>query len=146
MGGYVVAKLKYRNSKRLSSNIFAPGKQKETEFFLLRKDFLEQLSAPEKELIETSTDKESLEETRRKQNVRGSLCNITDRTFHFFSELEVEIRKLCTFHIFKTFKGEMYTYVQNSILGSPELKKEFIELFHSDHCTEINIQCRTCTC
>ena len=30
VGGYVVAKLKYRNSKHLSSNIFAPGKQEET--------------------------------------------------------------------------------------------------------------------
>ena len=30
VGGYVVAKLKYRNRKRLSTNIFAPGKQKES--------------------------------------------------------------------------------------------------------------------
>ena len=33
VGGYVVAKLKFRNSKRLSSKRFAQGKQKETYFF-----------------------------------------------------------------------------------------------------------------
>lgn len=45
VAGYVVAKLKYRNSKKLSSKLFAPGQQRETKHLLQRKSFLEQLSA-----------------------------------------------------------------------------------------------------
>ena len=121
VGGYVIAKLKYRNSRKLSSMLFAPGKEKETVYFMKRKTLLVRLTALEKDLIETSADTESLVETSRKQNIRGLLCNITDETYNFFCKLEVEVKKHFSVQTLQEHKSEMYIHVENLLLNRLDL-------------------------
>lgn len=139
IGGYVIAKLKYRNSRIVRRSAFAPGKGDVMEECERRKNLLNSLCSSEMDLIDSTTDPESLIETKRKQNVSGSLCNIQDDTFEFFRDLELKSRELLTYEKLVETKSKFYEVVEKLLLEDTQSKSLFANLLRkftdedSDH-------------
>lgn len=110
IGGYVVAKLKYGNSKLLRHSLFVSGKEKVLNSTQQNLELLDKFCTTEAEICETTSDPDSLLETRRKQNISASLCNTTDATFNFFKELEVKGRD----QNLEEQSTNMYTFVETN--------------------------------
>ena len=88
IAGYVIAKLRYRISKRVRNLLFAKGKEDILKKMQGQMQMLSSLCISYEELLDATTDRESLLETARKQNNREGLTNISDKTFQFFVDLE----------------------------------------------------------
>lgn len=128
IGGYVIAKLKYRNSRIVRHSAFAHGKGNVMEKCERQKNLLNSLCSSEMDLIDNTTDPESLLETKRKQNVSGSLCNIQDHTFDFFRELELKSRQLLTYGKLVETKSKFYEVIEKLLLEDMQSKSLFADL------------------
>ncbi|XP_062608033.1 uncharacterized protein LOC134269858 isoform X1 [Saccostrea cucullata] len=152
IGGYVLAKLKYRNSRVVKRSAFAPGKEEVMEECERQKILLNSLCSTEADLIDNTSDPESLLETKRKQNMSGSLCNISDQTFNFFQQLELKSRQLFTYEKLVDTKSKFFEVVKNLLLDDFHSKSSFSDLFRnlkeedSDHDNECVFcdHCKTC--
>ena len=140
VAGYVVAKLKYRNSKVLRNSLFAPGKEKIINRAKTINEILDSFCITYADLVETTSDPESLLETQRKQNRAEALCNITDNCFHFFQKLEEHCRELLTYENLFDNRSDMYTVVESKILHSSAHEKLFLQnLVGKFYCEEHGI-------
>ncbi|VDI51475.1 ATP-dependent DNA helicase PIF1 [Mytilus galloprovincialis] len=93
ISGYVLAKLKHNLSIKIRNSLFAVGSESKIAKLQDQMNILSSLCSSYDVLLNSSIDPESLEETKRKQNERESLTNITDVTFDFFSKLETLCRQ-----------------------------------------------------
>ena len=131
ISGYVVAKLKYRNSKLLRNSIFAPGKESVVQNTKKTGELLDFLCAPYSDLIDTTADPESLLETKRKQNKTEGLCNITDQCYNFFIQIEQNCRQLLTYESLQENRAEFYNFVEKSLLDKDANIETFLALFQN---------------
>jgi hypothetical protein len=92
VAGYCVAKAKYRVMTKMKTAINAGRSIAALKTTLSQ---IEHLEARHANLLQTSVDLGSLLETKRKQNVREGLTNVTDDTFQFFMSLENK----CWYHL-----------------------------------------------
>ena len=129
IGGYVIAKLKYRNSRVVKRSAFAPGKEQMMGECKRRKELLNFLCSTEADLFDNTADPESLLETKRKQNLSGSLCNISDVMFDFFQVLELKSRQLFTYEKLVATKWKFFEVVKKLLIEDLDLKNSFTVLF-----------------
>ncbi|XP_070573995.1 uncharacterized protein [Ptychodera flava] len=92
IGGWCLATLRYRKKQNVLQKLYKKKHEKEVERLDMQVKYLEHLVATE-DSLQSSAEKETLLETKRKQNVRGGLVNITDSAFHFFEKLDTIVRK-----------------------------------------------------
>jgi hypothetical protein len=90
---FVIAKLKHNLSKKIRNLLFAKGKENDLMRYRNQMEILNSLCGYYAELSQTSSDKSSLEEIRRKQNKNEGLTNVSDLAFGFFSYLEIQCRQ-----------------------------------------------------
>ena len=83
VGGYCVAKVRYRLTKSTRNCFFVPGMQPEIEKFQEQINILDNMTVSAYELMETTIYKETLEEMARKQNTSEGLTNICDAVYDF---------------------------------------------------------------
>ena len=88
IAGYCIAKIKYSLSSSLRSKLFNLKHTVEVEKLQKQMQLLENVCVSEAEISSCTSDRESLEETKRKQNIRESLTNITDDVYSFFNKLD----------------------------------------------------------
>ncbi|CAC5370345.1 unnamed protein product [Mytilus coruscus] len=139
VSGYVVAKLKYKNSKLLRNTIFAPGKEDTIKRTKLISELLDSLRTTYSDISVTTADPEGLFEIQRKQNKSEGLCNITDCCFNFFLQLEEQCRQLLTYESLLENRSEMYIAVEKTLLEWTEYKKSFFNLPREIFCKEHGI-------
>ncbi|KAK3100053.1 hypothetical protein FSP39_013962 [Pinctada imbricata] len=128
IAGYVVAKLKYRNARTLRNSLFVMDKTREVSQGEMKMKLLESLSATDCELSD-SVDPESLIETRRRQNIAGSLTNVTEEAYQFFTQLEQSTRKHLTYVNLYEQKSEFFTAVETAVLNDNYLFTSLSSLF-----------------
>jgi hypothetical protein len=80
-------------SKKIRNLLFAKGKENDLMRYRNQMEILNSLCGSYAELSQTSSDKSSLEEIRRKQNKNEGLTNVSDLAFGFFSYLEIQCRQ-----------------------------------------------------
>jgi ATP-dependent DNA helicase PIF1 len=129
ISGYVVAKIKYRNSKLLRNNLFKPGKEQVINSAQLNINLLDRLCTTDADIDDTCSDPHSLLETKRKQNASASLCTVTDNTFDFFKELELKTRTLLTYQNLQEQSSNMYSFVESNCIADATCLTSFASLF-----------------
>lgn len=93
VSGFVIAKLKHNVSKKIRNLLFAKWKENDLMCYQNQMEILNSLGGSYAELSQTSSDKSSLEEIRRKQNKNEGLTNVSDLAFSLFSCLEYNVDK-----------------------------------------------------
>lgn len=129
IGGWCVATLKHNTKQSVRRNLYSSSKSA----FVARKDmevaYLDNLVTSVHDLIISTTDPVSLEETTRRQNVSGGLTNITDAAFYFFVNLDKHVRALENKGNVHFHGTNFYLYVVEKILDNTDLFKEWKDLF-----------------
>lgn len=126
IGGYVVAKLKYKMSVKVRNSLFVRNKESELEKLQSQLDILNGLCISYDDLKNVTNDLESLEEIKRKQNDRESLTNITDVAYTFFAELEMMCRKELTHTNLVEHGNNLHYYLQTKIKENSKLFESFL--------------------
>ena len=139
IGGYVVAKLKYRNSKLLRNCLFAPGKDENVNVLRKKGEILDLMCSTYSDIVESTVDVDSLDETKRKQNKSESLCNITDSSFNVFIQLEVDCRRYLTYETLNEQRSGTCNYVENILQNDKKHQKNFIRSIVLVFCEEHGI-------
>ncbi|CAG2216822.1 unnamed protein product [Mytilus edulis] len=91
---------------------------------------LQQVVDSESFLAEHSNDKGSLLETRRKQNVRSGLTNITDEAANCFMQLDKKIRQLETTSNLNVHGASFDLYMQTKLRTDSAILCTFSKLFN----------------
>ncbi|KAH3852152.1 hypothetical protein DPMN_094651 [Dreissena polymorpha] len=84
VGGYCVAKCRYRLCTNLHKCLYKPGMEPEIDNLSDQISLIDTVIVSATEIKSESKYKDTLKETDRKQNVREGLTNITDDAFEFF--------------------------------------------------------------
>jgi hypothetical protein len=129
VGGYVIAKLKYRTALKIRNLLFVPGKEIELEKMQQHLQILNSLCICYDELKDITNDPESLEEIKRKQNDRESLTNITDEVYDFFVKLENRSRQNLNHENLINHGKHLHSYVQTEIKADIELYEFWLLCF-----------------
>jgi hypothetical protein len=115
VSGYVIGKLKYNLSRKIKRVVFAL--RMEFQFSKLQNQLklVNFLCTSYADLTQQSKDPLSLEETKRKQNEREGLTNITDKAFEFFEKLEQLCWQLLT-HVNLAVHGKnLFSFVKSEL-------------------------------
>jgi hypothetical protein len=112
IGGFVIAKLKCRNSRAIRSSLFAKGKDDVAKIAQHKAKLFDSLSSTYNDLVTVTNDPESLQETPRKQYISESLCNINDDAVNFFIQTEKYSRDLMTYENLQMKKSDLFIYVK----------------------------------
>lgn len=129
LGGWCVVTLRYRKKQAVRRNRYSQKACARVQQLDREVRLLDQIVATESELMETSVDKASLDETKRKQNIRGGLTNISDPAFHFFKELDHRIAQLENQFNMQLHGADLYVFIQKTLTTNPELLSQWINLF-----------------
>ncbi|CAC5364753.1 PIF1 [Mytilus coruscus] len=117
IGGYVIAKCRYKLTKTIQNNLFVPGLVPEVRQLKFRVNILDEMIVSASEITNESIYEETLEETKRKQNLSEGLTNIHDKIFEFFESLELKVRTLLCYKNLQKHRKELFTFAQNEILS-----------------------------
>ena len=96
ISGYVLAKLKHNLSVKTRNSLFAERDSTKVLELQSQMNILNSLCISYDDLKNSTKDIASLQETRRRQNERESLTNLTDASFEFFMKLETLCRDKLT--------------------------------------------------
>ena len=96
IGGWCISQVRKRKIQQITKCLYKQNKKKAVESLKTEINALHEIQKSESFLLEHSSDKESLYETERKQNMRKGLTNISDDAHKFFIILDQKIRKLET--------------------------------------------------
>jgi hypothetical protein len=129
IGGYVVAKCRYKASRLLQRNIFVPGRTAVVRSMQRQINILDQFIISEAELREETFFEETLEETTIKQNIRGSLTHINDKCFEFFEFVEKKIRFLLSSVNLMIHSQNLFQFSMDSLNKDPSILQDFINLY-----------------
>lgn len=88
IGGWCIGSLCCRKKKQVNHHLFSKKHISQVTYLNHDVQLLDQLKSTEHLLLATSQHQESLHETKRRQNLRGGLTNISDEAFHFFQMLD----------------------------------------------------------
>lgn len=135
VGGYVIAKLHYRNSVQVQASAYKTASKDIDKYEHGKRNLqiLTCLKTNESSLLE-SEYLGSLQETKRKQNVNRGLTNIKDNTYMFFDLLIYSILKLLSGRNVSIQGQETYRYVKDIISKDQQVFYAFVDL-----CTPKNV-------
>lgn len=126
IGGYCIAKCRYRLCSNLRNSLFLPGMEKEINTMNKQIDFLDKMTVSYTDIYLSTVYGETLEETARKQNTCESLTNITDSVFEFFEILEITARSILTYETLVKKNKYMYRHILNEIMSSKVIAESFV--------------------
>ena len=129
IGSWCVATTKYNKKQSIRRNLYKSAKAELVERLDLDVKYLDKLVTNYHEIVASTSDPASLEETKRRQNAIGSLTNITDLAFNFFTNLDKTIRSLETRENINLHGTDFYTYISQQILEDKVLLKQWQDMF-----------------
>ena len=132
IGGWCIATLKNRKKRMVKRNLFKLSTQQMVNKLDAEVKLLERLTDTEENLLQNSDISETLSETKRKQNLRGGLTYIKDCAFHFFMELDLQLRQLETVHNLNLYGSNFYDFIKLQILQNTSLILLWQDMFCSD--------------
>lgn len=143
IGGYTIAKLKFRNSRIIQNSLYVKGKEDTLKVAKTKAELFDLITTTYSEISKNTSDIQSLQETQRKQNLLEGLCNIDDETFNFFLQLERQCRELLCYENLQEKKSEFFIYVKKNMLENEDHKKSLIKLFSNFVTDEhgVSIEC-----
>ena len=128
LGGWVVAKLKYKKKRFVRRNLYKKNLKEAVDKSDKEVRILETLTETEASLLDCSSDQESLEFTKKKQNLRGGLTNISDNFFNFFTSLDDKVQQLMTELAVNIHGKNFHAYLCDSISNNENIYSEFTKL------------------
>jgi hypothetical protein len=130
IGGMCIAKILQHYRLRLRKTLNSTQQELvQVEAFKDNIDALNHLIISEHELEETTLYIDSLQETKRRQNIRKSLTHITDMAFKFFLRLEKLRLPLYSSSNVLAEPQKVLITLSDKILGNVELFQEWTRLF-----------------
>ena len=132
IAGYCIAKIKYSLSSSLRSKLFNLKHTVEVEKLQKQMQLLENVCVSEAEISSCTSDRESLEETKRKQNIRESLTNITDDVYSFFNKLDCKCWNFLNYENLVTYDNDIYQALENNILSDTDLIFSWTNVFRNN--------------
>lgn len=127
ISGYVLAKLKHNLSMKIRNSLFTEGDNTKVLKLQSQMNILNSLCISYDELINSTKDIDSLQETRRKQNERESLTNLTDTSFEFFMKLETLCRRKLTHFSLIHYGKHLFSNMIAELLSDSELFELWFE-------------------
>lgn len=131
IGGYVIAKIKYNDSKSLRNKLFGEKQVQEIRNLRTEIQLLQSVCISEAEISSITTDIESLEETNRKQNIKESLVNITGNMYDFFTLLDKKCVTFLNYDNLIVYKDNLFQALSNHILSNNEILESWIHVFRN---------------
>lgn len=129
IGGWCVRSIIKEKKRKVIKDLYKVKKREECSRLRHQLDLLHHLEASEHQLMQSSNDKESLEETSRGQNVRKGLTNITDQSFNFFMLLDKKIRLIETSTNIDLNGTNFHSFVISQLLSDQSLFRSFCDQF-----------------
>lgn len=129
IGGWCVRSIIKEKKRKVIKDLYKLKKREECSRLRHQLDLLHHLEASEHQLMQRSEDKESLEETSRRQNVRKGLTNITDQSFNFFMLLDKKIRLIETSTNIDLHGSNFHSFVISQLQSDQLLFKSFCDQF-----------------
>ena len=132
IGGAAIATTRYKYMKKVKQNLYKPNKKHVVDAYHRKVKLMEKMVANEQQLREHSTDKESLEETERRQNIKGSLTNISDSCYEFFTKLNSVTWDTMTKENMLKYGEELPNFVDQTVLNDHSLYVKFANVVSKD--------------
>ena len=132
IGGWAVATLRHKKMQHIRANMYSKTAVNSVKKNLSEVKILERLEEDENSLFDISTDKASLEATKRKQNMRNGLTNISDTALNFFKSLDNKIRFLESPGNLSIHGSEFYIFLSDKILEDVDLKQMWSNIFQDE--------------
>ena len=140
IAGACIAKSRYHYMKCTRSSLYKLDSMKSVSYIKVK--MLEHLIWNAKSL-EASQYKNSLNETKRRQNMSTGLTNISDDTFNFFVSLNDERKSVQNEKNFALHGSDCMTYTEQKLLNDKELlgtwKSLFKEFNYHDNAAQRNV-------
>ncbi|CAC5389979.1 PIF1 [Mytilus coruscus] len=130
IGGWCISQIRKKKVSAISKLLYKPNKTDTVRELKCELKCLQQVVDSESFLAEHSTDKGSLLETRRKQNVRSGLTNITDDAQNFFMMLDKKVRQLETTANLNVHGASFDMYMQTQLRTDNVILCTFSKLFN----------------
>lgn len=127
IGGWCVRSIIKEKKRKVIKDLYKLKKREECSRLRHQLDLLHHPEASEHQLMQRSEDKESLEETSRRQNVRKGLTNITD--FNFFMLLDKKIRLIEISTNIDLHGSHFHSFVISQLKSDQLLFKSFCDQF-----------------
>ena len=129
IGGWCIGSLKNNKKKMVKRNLYKRSYQEKVNLLDKEIKCLEELVVTDEEIMDKTTEITSLMEVQRKQNLRHGLTNITDGCFHFFLELDKQIRGLETLQNLNLYTSKIYAFISEEISDSDLIREQWRNLF-----------------
>ena len=110
VGGYCVAKVRYRLCKTMRNCFFVPGMTPEINKLQEQINILDDMTISSSDILTNLLYEDTLEETHRKQNTAEGLTNICDNVFEYFEMVEKVLRTLLTLKTLSENRKHLYKY------------------------------------
>lgn len=115
IAGYVIAKLRFRISRKIKNALYVKGKECLLKKLTMKMEILNSMTVSYEELLSSTGDNESLQETARKQNSREGLTNVKDQVFNFFMQLEKRDREKFSYTGIIEHGKSLYKHTLNEV-------------------------------
>lgn len=142
VGGYCVAKVRHRCMQAVNRNLYKTDEKSEIKYVAAKQKVRLLNEIILKGDIKSQTeDMGSLKETERKQNVRSSLVNITDKAFNFCTSMCAKILQQQS--MLSVYGQHLFEYIFREITEDNQLKLMWLNLFtsSSEHLAPVQDLC-----
>ncbi|KAJ8020345.1 ATP-dependent DNA helicase PIF1 [Holothuria leucospilota] len=119
IAGWVVHSLRKQKMKAVYDNLYKASSTQTVKVYHTQVEILETFTALSGD---THPQQASMREINRKNNVRKSLCNVTDQVFSLFIKIDKAIRKLETKENIGIYGQNLYKFICDSVNTDMSLK------------------------
>lgn len=123
----MIAKIKHNLSIKIRNSLFAEGLELYLTKLQNQMNILNSLCTSFADLKDSCKDADTLLETKRKQNEREGLTNVTDMIFEFFIKLEELCRKMLSHCNLVDYGKVLYRHVLDELLKNSALFEFWVE-------------------
>ncbi|CAC5408437.1 unnamed protein product [Mytilus coruscus] len=131
IAGRCIAKSKYHYMTIGKNNMYKKNKQSCVTDCFLKVKILDYLTTTYADLLESSSYKESLEETKRKQNLTQGLTDIKDDVLDFFMDIDRNRINYQNEKMFHKHGSNVFNFVHEKLLSSKTLFTNFQKLLQN---------------
>ncbi|VDI04295.1 Hypothetical predicted protein [Mytilus galloprovincialis] len=131
IAGRCIAKSKYHYMTIGKNNMYKKNKQSCVTDCFLKVKILDYMTTTYADLLESSSYKESLEETKRKQNLTQGLTDIKDDVLDFFVDIDRNRINYQNEKMFHKHGSNIFNFVHEKLLSSKTLFTNFQKLLQN---------------
>ena len=136
LGGFTFAKIKYKLQSKLKPLVHSVNvkKRQQIEGINVKLMYIDHVTRSQAQILKQSNIQDSILETERRQNLRGSLLHVTDECYLFMKSLCKNTLQVQTLQTLIEHGENFMTFVTAELLSNEKLQNEWFGLFSGD-CT-----------